>query len=92
MPLLVCPNDGTGMKEVNRNGVLIDICPECRGVWLDRGELEKLLTLVEARDEAPERGEPRYDRDRDDDRRYDDRDYKGKPYRKKRSLLDFFDL
>ena len=86
MPLLVCPNDGAGMKEVNRNGVLIDICPECRGVWLDRGELEKLLTLVEARDERPERGEPRYDRDRDD------RDHKGKPYRKKRSLLDFFDL
>ncbi len=35
-------------KEINllmsdRNGVEIDYCPECRGVWLDRGELDKLL-------------------------------------------------
>ena len=31
------------MQEVRRNEVQIDVCPKCRGVWLDRGELEKLL-------------------------------------------------
>ncbi|WP_366017887.1 zf-TFIIB domain-containing protein [Thermanaeromonas sp.] len=38
-----CPFCDVPMKEVERRGVLIDVCPECRGVWLDRGELEKLL-------------------------------------------------
>ncbi|AWR86331.1 zf-TFIIB domain-containing protein [Meiothermus taiwanensis] len=46
MPLLICPNCQTGMNEVQRNGVLIDICPKCRGVWLDGGEMEKLLGQV----------------------------------------------
>ena len=43
MPLLMCPNCNEGMQEVRRNEVHIDVCPKCRGVWLDRGELEKLL-------------------------------------------------
>ncbi|MBX7249101.1 MAG: zf-TFIIB domain-containing protein [Caulobacteraceae bacterium] len=43
MPLLLCPNDNAAMQTINRNGVELDVCPTCRGVWLDRGELEKLL-------------------------------------------------
>ena len=35
-----------------RGGVLIDVCPSCRGVWLDRGELDKLLELLEFPDDA----------------------------------------
>ncbi|GEM82815.1 MAG: hypothetical protein KatS3mg074_162 [Meiothermus sp.] len=46
MPLLICPNCETGMNEIQRNGVHIDVCPKCRGVWLDGGELEKLLGQV----------------------------------------------
>jgi uncharacterized protein len=48
MPLLTCPNPGceSGMSEVVRNGVHIDVCPKCRGVWLDPGELEKLTAVV----------------------------------------------
>ncbi|WP_223068750.1 zf-TFIIB domain-containing protein [Paenibacillus caui] len=34
------------MKEVEKDGVLIDVCPECKGVWLDRGELDKLLSEI----------------------------------------------
>lgn len=45
MPLLLCPNCQGGMKEINRQGVLIDICTQCQGVWLDRGELTKLLEI-----------------------------------------------
>jgi Zn-finger nucleic acid-binding protein len=44
MPLLLCPNCGVGMREVERRGVVLDVCPQCGGVWLDKGELEKLLS------------------------------------------------
>lgn len=43
MPLLLCPNDETSMQTVQRAGVEFDMCPKCRGVWLDRGDLEKLM-------------------------------------------------
>jgi len=32
------------MKEVERRGVVLDVCPQCGGVWLDKGELEKFLS------------------------------------------------
>lgn len=48
MPLLLCPNDNAGMQTVSRSGVEFDICPQCRGVWLDRGELEKLMEAATA--------------------------------------------
>ncbi len=44
MPLLMCPNDDSPMQTLERSGVQFDMCPTCRGVWLDRGELEKLMT------------------------------------------------
>jgi Zn-finger nucleic acid-binding protein len=43
LPLFLCPNDNSQMQKVSREGVDIDICPSCKGVWLDRGELDKLL-------------------------------------------------
>ncbi len=38
-----CPIDGTTLVIADRNGVEIDYCPQCRGVWLDRGELDKII-------------------------------------------------
>ena len=38
-----CPNDSATLVMSERSGVEIDYCPECRGVWLDRGELDKIL-------------------------------------------------
>lgn len=38
-----CPIDGTALQMTERNGIEIDYCPQCRGVWLDRGELDKIL-------------------------------------------------
>ncbi|MDH6181194.1 Zn-finger nucleic acid-binding protein [Microbacteriaceae bacterium SG_E_30_P1] len=38
-----CPNDNTTLTMSERSGVEIDYCPECRGVWLDRGELDKII-------------------------------------------------
>ena len=38
-----CPVDGETLVMTERSGVEIDYCPKCRGVWLDRGELDKIL-------------------------------------------------
>ena len=52
----VCPRDATEMVEVERSGVRIDACPTCRGVFLDRGELDRVL-------EHERRGVEEVDRD-----------------------------
>ena len=38
-----CPVDGTTLVMSERSGIEIDYCPSCRGVWLDRGELDKII-------------------------------------------------
>lgn len=38
-----CPTDNATLVMSERNGIEIDYCPECRGVWLDRGELDKII-------------------------------------------------
>jgi Zn-finger nucleic acid-binding protein len=43
-----CPNDSSTLVMSERAGVEIDYCPECRGVWLDRGELDKILDRADA--------------------------------------------
>ena len=43
-----CPVDSATLLISERQGVEIDYCPECRGVWLDRGELDKLLDRAAA--------------------------------------------
>ena len=53
-----CPIDQATLLITERRGIEVDYCPECRGVWLDRGELDKLLT-----------GESKYYDDDDDTRR-----------------------
>lgn len=63
-----CPVDGTTLTMTDRQGIEIDYCPKCRGVWLDRGELDKIIERSSA---SPEYDEPRERRyvDDDDDRR-----------------------
>lgn len=50
MPLISSPIDGSPMREVQRYGVKMDICPTSGGIWLDRGELEKIIVMI--REEA----------------------------------------
>ena len=40
---MLCPVCKTGLSMSDRSGVEIDFCPSCRGVWLDRGELDKII-------------------------------------------------
>ncbi|WP_299771594.1 zf-TFIIB domain-containing protein [uncultured Tateyamaria sp.] len=70
-----CPIDGTPLVITDRSGVEIDYCPQCRGVWLDRGELDKIIERAAAYSAPPPPPEaPRAQPDRDyDDRGDDDR-------------------
>lgn len=43
-----CPIDDTDLQMTERQGVEIDFCPQCRGVWLDRGELDKIIDRTQA--------------------------------------------
>ena len=58
-----CPVDTTTLLMSERQGVEIDYCPQCRGIWLDRGELDKLLKRADDLDADDDR-----DRERDRDR------------------------
>lgn len=40
---LLCPNCQVSLVMTERQGIEIDYCPQCRGVWLDRGELDKII-------------------------------------------------
>ncbi|OYU38507.1 MAG: hypothetical protein CFE33_14460 [Pseudorhodobacter sp. PARRP1] len=48
-----CPVDNETLVMADRNGVEIDYCPKCRGVWLDRGELDKIIERAAAAPAAP---------------------------------------
>jgi uncharacterized protein len=52
---LQCPNCRVELVMSDRQGVEIDYCPKCRGVWLDRGELDKILERAEGQTSAPQR-------------------------------------
>lgn len=96
MSVLVCPVCQGSMREVSHEGVLIDTCTQCRGVWLDRGELEKLSGLIDNSGRPPP---GRFMGGASMDRRYrddDDDDYRGRQgdYHRKSKVsrfLDFFD-
>lgn len=87
MNKMKCPNDDTTLVMTERNGVEIDYCPECRGVWLDRGELDKIIerssTPVKANQNDQYRKESNL---RADDNRYQ------KPRKKESFLGDLFDF
>lgn len=53
-----CPQDGTTLMMTDRSGVEIDYCPTCRGVWLDRGELDKIIERAGAGGPAVALSEP----------------------------------
>lgn len=76
-----CPVCDEKLRAVQKYGVEVDICPGCKGIWLDRGELEKILELeanggpVTSREEIrPREAAPRYEepRSRESAPRYQD--------------------
>lgn len=49
---MLCPTCRVGLVMSERQGVEIDYCPQCRGVWLDRGELDKIIERNEREESA----------------------------------------
>lgn len=92
MPLMTSPIDGTPMRQIHRYGIEFDVCPSTGGVWLDKGELEKLIALVKeetVQDQTRHEGRAR---ERYDD--YDDDDFgrERRSGRKRSRLMDLFDF
>ena len=100
---LVCPKCQGRMRTYERSGVTVDQCTECRGIFLDRGELERLVDAEQGwqrSDPAPRERDHEYDRDRgsrfpnpfgdrDDDDDDDRRRYgQGSQKRRKKSFFD----
>lgn len=93
MPLMTSPIDGSPMREVERYGVKMDICPTSGGIWLDRGELEKIIMAI--REEALMDGGVSAE-DAYGDVHYHEAPQQARPKRRKRdsmfdTILDIFD-
>jgi uncharacterized protein len=84
-----CPNCGETLVMTDRQGVEIDYCPKCRGVWLDKGELDKIIERSSQYESGG--GNSGFENRRDYDDDYDQkRQY---PQKKRRGFLgDMFDF
>ena len=95
-----CPVDNELLQMSERSGVEVDYCPRCRGIWLDRGELDKILERAERElaplpdrgygPDRPDRLERRDDDDDDDRYRRRDRGFPGVaggPRKKRKNFL-----
>src|SRR5688500_796524 len=96
-----CPNCNETLVMADRQGVEIDYCPSCRGVWLDRGELDKIIERTADYTPPPQQGsnagsyygeEKKYEDKKQypDQYNYNDPRYRHK--KKKGFLGDFFDF
>ncbi|MEW6697469.1 MAG: zf-TFIIB domain-containing protein [Bacillota bacterium] len=89
---MYCPKCEAPMRQAKKEGVIIDVCPSCRGVWLDSGELEKIMH--EAQHEMAEYEElyKHYDKHSDKHKHYDHHHgYKKKKHGVYSILKDIFD-
>ncbi|MFK4825637.1 zf-TFIIB domain-containing protein [Paenochrobactrum sp. BZR 588] len=97
---MLCPIDNSELVMSERQGIEIDYCPKCRGVWLDRGELDKIIERSVPAEEPrtayhndQRSGDRQYDGRAHDGRYRRDDDYEHKKYLKKKSLLgELFDF
>jgi uncharacterized protein len=89
-----CPVCSVTLQMMERQGVEIDYCPQCRGVWLDRGELDKLIERSAATLSGPGPSNTPVRREHwdDDDRRGYGQGYSTDKRRKKSFLDDIFDF
>jgi Zn-finger nucleic acid-binding protein len=87
-----CPICIVPLNIAERHGVEIDFCPKCRGVWLDRGELDKIIERSMTEVPARSYQEPRYEERRDQTYDKHRNGHHGDHHLKKRGFLhDLFD-
>lgn len=80
-----CPSCNTELKMSERSGIEIDYCPQCRGVWLDKGELDKIIERSTA-------SMSRQNRNDDDDFNRNDNDEQYGQGRRNSFLGNLFDF
>jgi Zn-finger nucleic acid-binding protein len=86
-----CPSCNETLLMSEKKGIEIDYCPNCRGIWLDRGELEKIIERSADHYSKKENYEADYKRYGYD--KYHDDAYRRHPRKKKESFLsDLFDF
>ena len=87
-----CPIDGTALVPNERQGIEIDYCPKCRGVWLDRGELDKIIERATPQPVMPTPHQP-YDAPRGHQERHGEDNSRYRPKKKREGFLgDIFDF
>ncbi len=77
-----CPVDGTTLLMSERSGIEIDYCPTCRGVWLDRGELDKIIERNAASEQPAPTRQPAYQQHQGQ------HVYGHKPHKRRKSFLE----
>lgn len=85
---LVCPKCAGAMRSYERSGITIDRCTECRGVFLDRGELERLIDAESAAYPGPKRSVG----ERDDEAKGTEQEDGSKRRRRGGFLGDLFEM
>ncbi len=87
---MACPVDGTALQMSERSGIEIDYCPACRGVWLDRGELDKIIERNAASEPAPmhEQQQPAYQQAPGYQQHQGGHAYGHKPHKRRKSFLE----
>ena len=87
-----CPIDDTELAMTDRQGIEVDYCPKCRGVWLDRGELDKIIERsTDDEVTSPRHADrPRYSED--SNFRDNRKDSSHRPHKKKSLLGEIFDF
>ena len=95
---MVCPVCDAKMKAVEKHGVEVDICPDCKGVWLDKGELDKIIEMFNQGSDAypepsrenyrkEERREPEF-KERETHRDYDEDSHRSSDRHKEETKFD----
>jgi Zn-finger nucleic acid-binding protein len=98
-----CPKCNVTLNMAERQGIEIDYCPQCRGVWLDRGELDKIIERTISSEVAQSAPQQEYSRPADSAAHYSEKQSKGeqfpfgggkkhKKHKKKHFLKEIFEL
>lgn len=88
-----CPIDNNALVMSDRSGVEIDYCPQCRGVWLDRGELDKIIERASSQSAPAQQAAPPAQHYQNAPSGYPQQSYpqRGYPQKRKNWLSEIFD-
>ena len=83
-----CPACNVALTMSDRQGIEIDYCPQCRGVWLDRGELDKLIERSTSYERGEEKEKSEHKREYEDKSKHHGYEHEYKHKHKKKSFFE----